>query len=90
MATRYAPTIAAVVYDQDSHSETDLAFLDAIARIDREWIDQMNAANKNFGAGSEAWAAVKRLATKSRDDAYAVALHNFEAQEEIEFLQAAE
>jgi hypothetical protein len=42
------------------------------------------------GGGSEGWQAVKRLATKTRDDAYAVALHNFEVQEEIEWAEAAE
>lgn len=82
MTSRYAPAIAAVVYDQETHSEADLAFLDAVARADREWIDQLNAAKMNFGAGSEAWQAVKHLATNSRDDAYAVALHEFEAQDE--------
>jgi hypothetical protein len=81
--------VAAVVYDQETHSEADLAFLDAMAKADREWLDQLSAANINFGGGSEAWQAVKRLATRSRNDAYARALVALEANDD-EFLQAAE
>lgn len=84
MATRYAPIIAAVVYDQETHSEADLAFLDAIARADREWIDQLSAANKNFGGGSDAWQAVKHLATRVRDDAYAIAMNELEEQDDLD------
>ena len=90
MATRYAPSIAAVIYDQDTHSEADLAFLDAVALAGREWVQALNAANITFGGGSEAWNAVKRLATRSRDDAYARALNELEAQDEIEWAEAAE
>jgi hypothetical protein len=82
--------VAAVVYDQDTHNEADLAFLDAISRADREWLDALNAANLNFGGGSEAWQAVKRLATRSRDKAYAAALAALEAHDEDAFLEAAE
>ena len=80
--------VAAVVYDQDNHSEADLAFLDAMARADREWLDALNAANINFGGGSEAWQAVKRLATRSHNQAYLNALAALEANDD-EFLQAA-
>lgn len=91
--TASALAVAAVVYDQDTHSDADLAFLDAMAKADREWLDQLSAANINFGGGSEAWQAVKRLATRSRDKAYADALaaleaHDFEDDEQQ--LQAAE
>lgn len=83
--------VAAVVYDQDTHSEADLAFLDAMAKADREWLDALSAANINFGGGSEAWQAVKRLATRSRNDAYARALAALEAHDfEDELLEAAE
>jgi hypothetical protein len=83
---------AAVVHDQDNHSAADLAFLDAMAKADREWLDALSAANINFGAGSEAWQAVKRLATRSRDKAYADALAALEAHDDADdelLLQAA-
>jgi hypothetical protein len=84
--------VAAVVYDQDTHSEADMEFLFAIAAADREWLDALNAANLNFGGGSEAWQAVKNLATRSRDKAYADALAALEAHDDAddELLQAAE
>ncbi len=89
---RSALAVAAVVYDQDTHSEADLAFLDAMSKADREWLDALNAANINFGGGSQAWLAVKRLATRSRDQAYEAALAKLDASdfEEDELLQAAE
>ncbi len=77
-------SVAAVVYDQDTHSESDIAFLEAIGAANDEWHAQMRAANLNFGGGSESWEAVKRLATRSRDEAYARALARLEAHDEIE------
>ena len=44
--------VAACVYDQSGHSEADLDFLYAINAAGKEWIDQLNAANINFGAGN--------------------------------------
>ena len=82
--------VAAVVYDQDSHNEADMNFLYAVNAIDKEWCDQLNAANINFGAGSEAWQATKRLATKTREVALARALAEFEAEDFPEFAEAAE
>jgi len=82
--------VAAVVYDQDSHNEADMAFLAAVSAADKEWADQLNAANINFGAGSEAWRATKRLATKTREVALARALAEFEAHDFPEFAEAAE
>ena len=82
--------VAAVVYDQESQNEADLNFLYAVNAIDKEWCDQLNAANINFGAGSEAWQATKRLATKTREVALARALAEFEAHDFPEFAQAAE
>jgi hypothetical protein len=82
--------VAAVVYDQDSHNEADMSFLYAVNAADKEWADQLNAANINFGVGSEAWAATKRLATKTRAVALARALAEFEAHDFPEFAQAAE
>lgn len=82
--------VAAVVYDQDSHSEADLAFLDAMATANRKWIDALNSANVNFGAGSEAWEAVKRLAARQRNAEYAAAYAALEANDELEFAEAAE
>lgn len=84
--------VAAVVWDQDTHNEADLAFLDAVAAADKEWAAQLNAANINFGAGSEAWQATKRLATKSREGALARALAELESHDDEAFglLQAAE
>ncbi len=65
--------IAAVVYDQDTHSAADMEFLAALTAADCEWMEALNSANTNFGGSSEAWHAVKRLATRSRDKAYASA-----------------
>jgi hypothetical protein len=80
--------VAAVVWDQvskGSATEADLNFLYAVNAIDKEWCDQLNAANINFGAGSEAWQATKRLATKTREVALARALAEFEASDFPEF-----
>lgn len=82
-------SVAAVVYDQDTHSEADMIFLEAIGAANDEWHAQMRAANLNFGGGSEAWQAVKRLATRQRDAAYAEALNILEATD-MEFAEAAE
>jgi len=82
--------VAAVVYDQDSHSEADMAFLDAITAADKRWHDQLRAANIMYGGGSETWHAVKRLATRQCDAELIAALKTLEAHDEIEFLAAAE
>lgn len=83
--------VAAVVWDQEFHSEADLAFLAAISKADSEWVSALDTANITFGAGSEAWQAVKRLATRQRDADYAKALAELEAHDDEEFeLQAAE
>lgn len=89
---RSALAVAAVVHDQDNHSAADLAFLDAMSRADREWIDALNSANITWGGGSEAWQIVKRLATRTRDQAYVAALAALEASdfEDAELLEAAE
>jgi hypothetical protein len=81
--------VAAVVWDQAFHSEADLAFLAAISKANSEWVGALDTANITFGAGSEAWEAVKRLATRQRDAAYARALAELEAHDE-EWLEAAE
>ena len=81
--------VAAVVYDQDSHSEADLDFLYAINAAGKEWIDTCNSAKINWNGDVEAFEAVKRLATRHRDAAYAAALAALEAHED-EWLEAAE
>ncbi len=82
--------VAATVYDQDSHSDADIEFLFAINAAGKEWIDSCNSAKITFGPG-EAFEAVKRLATRSRDAAYAKALAALESHDDEEFeLQAAE
>ena len=75
-----ALAVAAVVYDQDNHSEADFAFLDAISKADREWIDELNNAKIQWGPG-EAFQTVKRLATRTRDRAYERALAALEAND---------
>lgn len=91
MTTQPIISTAARVYDQDTHSEADLTFLAAMAKADRDYLDALNAANISFGGGSEAWLAVKRLASRSREKARADALAAFEADDtEFEFLIAAE
>ena len=84
-------SVAAQVWDQDSHSQADMDFLADITRADREWLDALNTANLTFGGGSEAWNAVKYIATRRRDDDYARALAALEAHDdEEEFAEAAE
>jgi hypothetical protein len=83
--------VAAVVYDQDSHSEADLDFLYAVNAAGKEWIDTCNSEKLNWNGDVEAFEAVKRLATRQRDAAYAKALAELEAHDfEDELLQAAE
>lgn len=84
--------VAAVVWDQDTHNEADMAFLDAVNAANKEWSDQLSAANINFGVRSEAFQATKRLATRSRDAALARALAELESHDDEVFglLQAAE
>lgn len=79
--------IAATVHDQDSHSEADLAFLDALWKADSEWHEHLHSANIEFGGGSEAWQAVKRMATRRQLDAYKAALAALEAADDLEFEQ---
>jgi len=79
--------VAATVWDQDSHSEADMAFLDAVNAANQEWADNLTSVKKTFGPG-EVFQAVKRLATRSRDDALARALAELEASEFPEFAEA--
>jgi hypothetical protein len=81
--------VAAVVYDQEAHSEADLAFLAAVSAADKEWIDNLNGVKVTFGPGAT-FETVKRLATRSRNDALARALAEFEESDFPEFLEAAE
>lgn len=81
--------VAAVVFDQENHSAADMQFLDAIAKAGMDWSDALANANINFGGGSEAWWATKRLATRQRDAAYAAALAEVEAHDDQEITQLA-
>jgi hypothetical protein len=94
MSKAYAVyAVAKTVWDQDTHSEADLAFLAAVSRADREWLELVETANKEYGGGSRAWEAVKNLATRSRDKSLVDALAALEAadfEDEAEFLAAAE
>jgi hypothetical protein len=83
-------TIAARVYDKDTLSPRDEAFLDAINLAHREWSDSIAHAAIHYGSGSDIWEAVKRLSTRQRDADYANALAVFEAHDDEAFLQAAE
>lgn len=83
-------SVAAQVWDQDSHSQADMDFLSAIGRADSEWLSALDTANLAFGGGSEAWQAVKNLATRQRDADYAKALAVLEACDEEAFAEAAE
>lgn len=91
MTTATIRSLAAKVWDQDSHDERDLAFLAAIGRAEREWDASMSFANQEYGGGTKGWQAVKNLATRQRDADYARALAVFEARDEEEaFSEAAE
>lgn len=72
-------TLASVVYDQDTHSDADMAFLESCSKANCEWIDACNAANLHWGGGSQMWGIIKALATRSRDAAYVKALAVLEA-----------
>lgn len=82
--------VAAVVYDQETHSDADMDFLLKVNAIDKTYVDALNTANKLWGGGSETWQAVKRLAARSRADRLARALAEFEAQDDLQFAEAAE
>lgn len=82
--------IAAQVYDQDAHDERDLAFLQAIGEADEMWHEALQRANKEYGGGTQAWEAVKNLATRQRDADYAKAMEAYFADDENEILIAAE
>lgn len=83
--------IAAVVWDQDTHSEADMAFLAAIARADKEWLNNLSSVKITFGPG-DVFEAVKCLATRQRNAAYVAALAELESHDDEAFglLQAAE
>lgn len=80
--------VAAVVWDQDSHSEADMAFLAAVNAANKEWADNLNSVKITFGPG-ETFDAVKRMATRSRDAALVRALAELESMDEFH-LEAAE
>lgn len=83
-------SVAATVWDQDTHSDADMAFLDAIAKADKEWLCSLSSVKITFGPG-EAFEAVKRLATRQRNAAYVAALAELESHDDEVFgLQAAE
>lgn len=76
--------VAAVVYDQDTHSDADMAFLQALHLADKDWHATVDAANIQWGGGSQMWQIVKALATRSRDAAYVKALAVLETADEVE------
>lgn len=86
--------VAATVWDQDSHSEADMAFLAALAATDKECSETLARSNQQWGPLSEAHQIVKRLVEKHREDGYRHALTLLEAAEEADImgdaLQAAE
>ena len=86
--------IAGEVYDQREHNDREMAFLNGIFDADKEWFSSLAAARRDYGAGSEMFEIVKRLATATRNAAYQSALKAFEADEEADImgtaLQAAE
>ena len=81
--------VAAVVWDQSLHSEADIEFLDAIAKADRAWVDTLNSAKLTWKGDFKVWDAVKRLATRERDQQLARALAELEASEFPEFMAEA-
>lgn len=85
--------IAGEVYDQREHSDHEMAFLNAIFDADTEWFASLRAARRDYGAGTETFEIVKRLATATRNAAYQSAMKAFEADEEADImgtLEAAE
>lgn len=84
--------VAAVVWDQDSHSEADMAFLDAVNAANKEWADTLNGAKLQFPKDPDIWKVVKRLATRERDQQLARALAELESHDDLVFglLDAAE
>ena len=87
--------IAGEVYDQRERAPYETAFLNAIFDADKDWFASLGAARRDYGAGTEMFEIVKRLATATRNAAYQKAHKAFEAGEEADvmgekFQQAAE
>ncbi len=86
--------VAATVWDQERHSEADLAFLEALAAADRCCTDTLSRSNICWGVNSEQHQLVKNLAYRQREVAYRNALAQLNAAEEADImgdaLQAAE
>jgi hypothetical protein len=82
--------VAAVVWDQPSHSEADMAFLAAMSKADSEWVDTLNKAKRDWNGDAKAWENVRYLATRQRNAEYAKAFAALEASDEIEFQHTAE
>lgn len=76
--------VAAKVWDQDSHNEADMAFLDAIAKADSEWVDTLTKAKRDWNGDAKAWENVRYLATRQRNAEYAKAFSVLEASDELE------
>lgn len=74
--------VAAKVWDQDNHSDADMAFLAAIAKADSEWVETLDTAKRLWdGDTKKAWEHVRHLATRQRNAEYAKAFAAFEASD---------
>ena len=76
--------VAAKVWDQDSHSDADMAFLAAIAKADSEWTETLTKAKRDWSGDVKVWEGIRYLATRQRNAEYAAAFAALEASDELE------
>jgi len=86
--------VAATVWDQnyraEDQSETDMAFLDALARADRSWASTVIEAKRWYPDDKPALQALRNLADRQLEAEYRAAYRTLEAAEEAEIMGYAE
>jgi hypothetical protein len=76
--------VAAKVWDQDSHTDAEMAFLTAIAKADSQWIARLDQAKLDWDGFPKTWEGVRYLATRQRNAEYANAYAALEASDDEE------
>lgn len=85
--------VARTVWDQDTHSEADLRFLEEISIADRWCSKQLSQSNILFGATSTQHQQTKNAIAVIRQERYVAALSRLQVAEDadiLSFSQAAE
>lgn len=76
--------VAAKIWDQEIHSDAEMAFLAAIAKADSKWVETLDKAKLDWDGFPKTWEHIRYLATRVRNAEYANAYAALEASDDEE------